>query len=125
MRKSKATAAAIAEKLRIIDFDVSHGATVADAIRASGLPKATYYRWRREVGYDAASRPRPAHQLEREVARLRQAISELVIENMSLKSAACKALARGSVRPGATAPEVSFAAPDRHRQWGASAAAKE
>jgi hypothetical protein len=47
MRKSKASAARIAETLRQIDLEISLRATVANAIRGSGLPKATYYRWRR------------------------------------------------------------------------------
>jgi predicted RNase H-like nuclease (RuvC/YqgF family) len=84
MRKSKASAAGIAEKLRQIDLEISHGATVADAIRGSGVPKATYYRWRRDCGH-ATSRSRPVHELEAEITRLKHAVSKLAIENMNLK----------------------------------------
>jgi transposase-like protein len=58
MRKSHADAVRSAEKLQRVDLRVSHGATVSNAIRASGVAKTTYYRWRRDFGH-ATSRPRP------------------------------------------------------------------
>lgn len=70
--------------LRQIDIAIAHGATVTDAIHAAGVPKATYYRWRRDLEH-ATSRFRPVHELEAEITRLKHTVSELTSANGKLR----------------------------------------
>ena len=50
MPKRRHKAEEISEKLRQAVVLVSHGNTVADAVRSTGMTTLTYYRWRREYG---------------------------------------------------------------------------
>ncbi len=40
----------IVAKLRQVDVLVSHGRSVAEAVRSIGVTQFTYYRWRKEFG---------------------------------------------------------------------------
>lgn len=64
-------------KLREAEIVLAQGGTVPDACRRLGVTEQTYYRWRKEYGGLKVDQARRMKALERENARLRQAVSEL------------------------------------------------
>ena len=75
-------------KLRDAEIVLSQGGSVADASRRIGITQPTYYRWRKEFGGLKMDQARRMKELERENARLRQAVSELAIDKQILRDAA-------------------------------------
>ena len=75
-------------KLRDAEIVLSQGGSVADASRRIGITQPTYYRWRKEFGGLKMDQARRMKELERENARLRQAVSELAIDKQILREAA-------------------------------------
>ena len=75
-------------KLREAEIVLSQGGSVADASRRIGVTQQTYYRWRKEFGGLKTDQARRMKELERENARLRQAVSELAIDKQILREAA-------------------------------------
>ena len=75
-------------KLREAEIVLSQGGSVADASRRIGVTQHTYYRWRKEFGGLKMDQARRMKELERENARLRQAVSELAIDKQILREAA-------------------------------------
>lgn len=75
-------------KLREAEIELSPGGSVADASRRIGVTQQTYYRWRKEFGGLKMYQARRMKELERENARLRQAVSELAIDKQILREAA-------------------------------------
>ena len=75
-------------KLRDAEIVLSQGGSVADASRRIGVTQQTYYRWRKEFGGLKMDQARRMKELERENARLRQAVSELAIDKQILREAA-------------------------------------
>ena len=75
-------------KLREAEIVLSQGGSVADASRRIGVTQQTYYRWRKEFGGLKMDQARRMKELERENARLRQAVSELAIDKQILRDAA-------------------------------------
>jgi len=65
-----------------------HGQSVADAIRGIGVTEVTYYRWRQEFGGLKMDRVKRMMELEAENARLRRAVSDLILDKMILAEAA-------------------------------------
>jgi len=78
----------IVAKLRQVDVLVSQGQRVADAVRSIGVTEVTYYRWRQEFGGLKSDQVRKLKDLEAENARLRRAISDLMLDKMILAEAA-------------------------------------
>ena len=75
-------------KLREAEIVLSQGGSVADASRRIGVTQQTYYRWRKEFGGLKMDQARRMKEVERENARLRQALSELAIDKQILREAA-------------------------------------
>lgn len=75
-------------KLREAEIVLAQGGTVADACRRLGVTEQTYYRWRKEYGGLKVDQARRMKELERENARLRQAVSELTLDKVILQEAA-------------------------------------
>src|ERR671927_918609 len=71
-------------KLRQADVLVSQGRSVAEAIRAIGVTEVTYYRWRREFGGLKSGQVKRLKELEAENARLRRAVSFLILDEQIL-----------------------------------------
>jgi putative transposase len=78
----------IIAKLREAEVLLAQGKKVPDVVRALGVSEVTYYRWRKEYGGLTVSQAKHVKELERENARLRQAISDLTLDKMILKEAA-------------------------------------
>lgn len=64
-------------KLREVEIVLVQGGTVPDECRRLGVTEQTYYRWRKEYGGLKVDQAWRMKDLERENARLRQAVSEL------------------------------------------------
>lgn len=75
-------------KLREAEIVLSQGGSVADASRRIGVTEQTYYRWRKEYGGLKMDQARRMKELERENARLRQAVSDLTLDKQILREAA-------------------------------------
>lgn len=88
VRKKVHTPEEIVAKLRQTEVLVGQGKTVADAVRAIGVTKPTYYRWRSEFGGLKLDQVKRLKELGRENARLRKAVSDLTLKKVILKEAA-------------------------------------
>lgn len=78
----------IVAKLRQVDVLVSQGQSVAEAVRSIGVTQFTYYRWRKEYGGLKTNQVKRLKELEKEIERLRKAVSDLTLEKMILREAA-------------------------------------
>ncbi|MCZ0738857.1 IS3 family transposase [Phreatobacter sp. AB_2022a] len=75
-------------KLREAEIVLAQGGTVADVCRRIGVTEQSYYRWRKEYGGLKMDQARRMKDLERENARLRQAVSDLTLDKLILQEAA-------------------------------------
>ena len=87
-RRKAHTPEEIVAKLRQAEVLVAQGKAVAEAVRAIGVTEPTYYRWRTEFGGLKLDQVKRLKELERENARLREAVSDLTLEKVILKEAA-------------------------------------
>ena len=78
----------IVAKLRQVDVLIAQGTPVADAIRSIGVTEVTYYRWRQEYGGLRSDQVKRLKELETENARLRKAVSDLMLDKLILQEAA-------------------------------------
>lgn len=67
---------------------LAQGGITADGCRRIGVTEQTYYRWRKEYGGLKVDQARRMKDLERENARLRQAIADLTLNKLILQEAA-------------------------------------
>jgi putative transposase len=74
-------------KLREADVLLGQGEKVAEVVEALGVGEVTYYRWRQEYGGMSISRAKRLKELERENARLREAVADLTPDEMILQEA--------------------------------------
>jgi hypothetical protein len=61
---------------------------VPEVVKAIGVSEVSYYRWRKEYGGLNVSQAKRLKDLERENARLRQAVSDLTLDKLILQEAA-------------------------------------
>jgi transposase len=78
----------IIAKLREAEVLLGQGHKVPEVVKAIGISEVTYYRWRKEYGGMDVSQAKRLKELERENARLRQAVSDLTLDKLILKEAA-------------------------------------
>ena len=88
MASKRHTAEEIVSKLRQVDVLTAQGRPVAEAVRAIGVSKVTYYRWRSEYGGLKLDQVKRLKHLEAENARRRLAVADLTLEKVILKEAA-------------------------------------
>ena len=74
----------IIAKLREAEVLLGQGQKVPEVIKAIGISEVTYYRWRKEYGGMDVSQAKRLKELERENARLRQAVSDLTLDKLIL-----------------------------------------
>ena len=74
--------------LRKADVLLGEGNKVPEVTKALGIHEVTYYRWRKEYGGLTIPQTKRMKELERENARLRQAVSELTLDKLILQEAA-------------------------------------
>lgn len=77
----------IINMLREAEVALSQGETIGQVCRRLGVSEQSYYRWRREYGGLKVDQAKRLKDLERENARLRQAVSELTLDKQILKEA--------------------------------------
>ena len=75
-------------KLRKADVLLGEGKKVPEVVKALGIHEVTYYRWRKEYGGMNVGQAKRLKELERENARLRQAVSGLTLDKLSSREAA-------------------------------------
>lgn len=78
----------IIAKLREAEVLLGQGTKVSEMAKTLGISEVTYYRWRKEYGGMDVSQAKRLKELERENARLRQAVSDLTLDKVILKEAA-------------------------------------
>ena len=88
MGRKRHTPEEIIGKLREAELVLAQGGITADACRRIGVTEQTYYRWRKEYGGLKIDQARRMKDLERENARLRQAIADLTLDKLILQEAA-------------------------------------
>lgn len=83
MKWKHRSVAEIAARLQQVRRAVDGGQTVEDALRAEGLPRATYYRWLARYGELGVREMSRVQRLERENARLRRVLRDIEGEGAS------------------------------------------
>ena len=78
----------IIAKLREAEVLLGQGKKVPEVVKAIGISEVSYYRWRKEYGGMGVSQAKRLKELERENARLRQAVSDLTLDKLILQEAA-------------------------------------
>jgi putative transposase len=78
----------IIAKLREAEVLLGQGMKVSEMAKTLGISEVTYYRWRKEFGGMDVSQAKRLKELERENARLRQAVSDLTLDKVILQEAA-------------------------------------
>jgi putative transposase len=78
----------IIAKLREAEVLLGQGQKVPEVVKALGISEVSYYRWRKEYGGLNVSQAKRLKDLERENARLRQAVSDLTLDKLILQEAA-------------------------------------
>jgi transposase-like protein len=87
MARKRYTSEQIIHLLRQAEVGLANGKTVGDVCRELEISEQTYYRWRKEYGGMQISQARRFKELEKENARLRQAVADLTLDNLILKEA--------------------------------------
>ena len=72
----------IIAKLREADVLLGQGKRVAEVVKALGVSEVTCDRWRQEYGGMSVPQARRLKELERENARLREAVADLALDEM-------------------------------------------
>ena len=75
----------IIAKLREIEVRLSQGESVGKAVKSIGVTEQTYYRWRKEYGGLQINQAKRLKDMEKENARLRKAISDLMLDKQILE----------------------------------------
>ena len=75
----------IIAKLREIEVRLSQGESVGKAVKSIGVTEQTYYRWRKEYGGLQVNQAKRLKDIEKENARLRRAISDLMLDKQILE----------------------------------------
>ena len=78
----------IIAKLREAEVLFGQGKKVPEVVKAIGVSEVSYYRWRKEYGGLNVCQAKRLKELERENARLRQAVSDLTLDKLILQEAA-------------------------------------
>jgi transposase len=78
----------IIAKLREAEVLLGQGQKVPEVVKTIGVSEVSYYRWRKEYGGLNVSQAKRLKDLERENARLRQAVSDLTLDKLILQEAA-------------------------------------
>lgn len=92
MGKQNYTLEQIIVKLRSIEILCNQGKTVAEAVRQEEISEQTYYTWRKKYGGMNVSDAKKLRELEKENARLKKLVAELLDSfriNRSLSMKGC------------------------------------
>ena len=88
MRKSKFTDKQIIDILK----EIEAGAPVVETLRAKGVSRDTYYKWKRKYSGMEANDIKKLRELEKENAKLKKMYADLALMNEALKDVIAKKL---------------------------------
>ena len=88
MARRRHTAEQVIHLLRQAEVGLANGKTVQALCRELEISEQTYYRWRKEYGGMQVRQARRLKKLEKENARLKQAVADLALDKLILKEAA-------------------------------------
>ncbi len=74
--------------LRQIEVEIANGKTTPQACRDAQITAQTYYRWRKEFGGLKLDQAKRLKELEKENAKLKRLVAELLLEKQVLKDVA-------------------------------------
>lgn len=77
----------IVGRLREAQILLASGYTIDQICRALGITRQTFYRWRNEYGGLHVDQAKRMKKLERENARLREAVANLTLDKLILQEA--------------------------------------
>ena len=85
MRGKRFTVEQIIGKLREAEAELAKGHSVGEVSKKLGIAEQTYYRWRQQYGGLKVGHAKRLRELERENARLKQAVAELTLDKAILR----------------------------------------
>ena len=88
MGRKRYRAEQIIGMLREAEVLQSQGMTIGEISRKLGITEQTYYRWRKEYGGMRIDQAKRFKELEKENARLKKLVADLVLDNDILKETA-------------------------------------
>ena len=77
----------IIRKLREAEVELASGADLADVCKKLGISEQTYYRWGNQYGGLKADDMKRLKDLEKENARLKKAVADLILDKQILQEA--------------------------------------
>jgi len=87
MPRKRFTVEQIISKLREAEVELSRGLTVGQICKKLEVTEQTYYRWRKEYGGLRTDQAKRLKELEKENARLKKVVADLMLDNDILKEA--------------------------------------
>ena len=88
MKRKQFSAEQIVNKLRQAEVLLSQGQSVAQACKAIGITKQTYYHWRKKYGGLKTDQAKRLRELDRENARLKRLLADAELDKAILREAA-------------------------------------
>ena len=88
MKRIRHSPEQIIRKLREADAELAKGAAIPEVCKALGIAENTYYRWRNQFGGMKADAMKRLKDLEKENARLKALVADLVLDKAILQEAA-------------------------------------
>jgi len=90
MAQKRYTAEQIIRKLREAEIELGRGMKTKEVVRRLGVTEQTYYRWRKEYGGLKVNQVKHLKELEKENARLKKLVADLMLDKEILKEVAGK-----------------------------------
>lgn len=78
----------IIANLRIVEVELSKGASIEKACKKIGVTPQSYYRWRKQYGGLEVDQVKRLKDLEKENARLKKLVADQALDNAMLKDIA-------------------------------------
>ena len=87
MKKKKHTPEQVVSKLRKVEALTAEGATIAQAAKQIGVCEQTVHRWKQQYGGMSRDELKRLKELEKENARLKKLVADLMLDKDILKEA--------------------------------------
>ncbi len=88
MKGKRYKAEQVVVMLREAEIQLAKGLDIAEVCRNLGISEQSYYRWRKEYGGLKLDQAKKMKGLEKENARLKKIVADLILDNSILKEAA-------------------------------------
>lgn len=87
MQRKRHSPEQIIRKLREAEVALGGGAVVADVCKKLGIAEQTYFRWKQQYGGMKKDEMKRLKELQKENARLKKAVAELILDKQILQEA--------------------------------------